>query len=64
MPLRNINYRMIRTDNMRWPILDRRFDWSAVDDSTYDGPSSPIGYGPTEEDAIEDLLEQLEERAS
>jgi hypothetical protein len=40
------------------PIPDRRFDWSAVDDDTYEG-GAPIGYGATEEEAIADLLEQI-----
>jgi hypothetical protein len=44
------------------PIPARQFDWSAVDDSTYDGPGSPIGTGASEADAVADLLEQLEER--
>jgi hypothetical protein len=43
------------------PIPIRRFDWSAVDDDTYDGPGCPIGYGATKEEAIGDLMEQLEE---
>lgn len=41
------------------PIPDRRFDWSAVDRDTYDGEGSPIGWGRTEQDAIDDLLSQL-----
>ena len=52
----------IRTEYVFPPISDRRFDWSAVDDDNYDGPGSPIGYGRTEEEAIADLLEQIEER--
>ena len=52
----------IRTEFVYPPIPDRRCDWSAVDDSTYDGPGCAIGYGPTEAEAIADLLEQLEER--
>ncbi len=58
----------IRTDFWRKPIPDRRFDWSAVDDDTYDGapdtsPPCPIGYGATEADAIADLLTQIDEAA-
>ena len=46
------------------PIPDRRFDWSAIDEDTYDGADDSttrgqIGYGRTEQEAIEDLLEQL-----
>lgn len=44
------------------PIPDRRFDWSAVDDDTYDGAEDshcPIGRGATEQEAIDDLKEQL-----
>jgi hypothetical protein len=40
------------------PIPVRSFDWSAVGDS-YE-PEDPIGYGATEEEAVNDLLEQLE----
>lgn len=48
-------------------------EWSAVDDNydaSYEGPedgwvsSSPRGWGKTEAEAIADLREQLEERAS
>jgi len=35
------------------PIPNRRFDWSAVTDN-YE-PGCPIGYGPTEQAAIDDL---------
>lgn len=45
------------------PIPLRNCDWVAIDDETYDGqPSDPIGHGATEQEAIADLLEQLEER--
>lgn len=50
----------IRTEYVYPPIPDRRFDWQAVDDDTYDGPGSPIGSGATEAEAIADLLEKLE----
>lgn len=43
------------------PISTRVCDWSAIDDDTYE-PGSPIGYGETEQDAIDDLMAQLEER--
>jgi hypothetical protein len=49
------------------PIPDRRFDWSAIDDDTYDGAedSGPlaraIGYGRTEQEAIADLKDRLED---
>ncbi len=55
----------IRTDYWAKPIPLRQFDWTAVDDDTYDGaPDShcPIGYGATEQDAIDDLLIQIDER--
>lgn len=49
----------IRTEFVYPPIPSRAFDWCAVDDNTYDGDGhSPIGYGPTEQDAIDDLIEQ------
>lgn len=50
----------IRTTYWPKPIPIRDFDWAAVDDETYDGSGSPIGYGATEEDAISDLNIQLE----
>lgn len=43
------------------PIPIRSFDWSAVDDDTYDGPPCPVGYGRTEAEAVADLLDQLED---
>jgi hypothetical protein len=57
----------IRTTYDPPPIPDRRFDWCAIDDDTHDGaPDSHwrarrIGYGPTEQEAIADLLAQLED---
>jgi len=45
------------------PIPVRHFDWSAVTED-YDGApdaSCPVGHGRTEEEAIADLLDQLEE---
>lgn len=42
------------------PIPIRSFDWSAIDDDTYDGEGSKIGYGPCEQAAIDDFLEQID----
>jgi hypothetical protein len=42
------------------PIPDRSFDWSAIDSSTYAGEGSPQGRGATEQEAIDDLLQQLD----
>lgn len=41
------------------PIPMRQFDWEAIS-SNYD-PGDPIGYGATEQEAIADLLEQMED---
>lgn len=49
----------IKTSFIYPPIPIRSFDWCAVDDSTYDGPGCKIGYGETEQKAIDDLLEQM-----
>jgi len=38
------------------PIPDRRYDWSAWDDDTYEGVGR-MGWGRTEQEAVEDLLE-------
>ena len=48
------------------PIPDRRFDWTAIDDDTYDGADDSrtrhqIGHGSTEQEAINDLIKQMEE---
>lgn len=49
----------IATSNVCPPIPDRRFDWSAIDDSTYDGEGCPVGRGRTEREAIDDLIERI-----
>ena len=52
----------IRTSFVYPPIPVRDFDWSAVDDDTYDGAEDGvyiIGFGKTEQEAINDLLEQV-----
>lgn len=48
------------------PIPQRDFDWYALDSDTYDGApdagaASTMGWGRTEQEAIDDLLEQFEE---
>jgi hypothetical protein len=50
----------IRTKYWAKPIPTRQCDWSAVTDN-YE-PGHPIGYGPTESEAVEDLRSQLEDR--
>jgi hypothetical protein len=59
----------ITTDYWPKPIPQRDFDWSAIDEDTYDADwegeergfvsKSPIGYGATEEEAIADLIGQF-----
>ena len=52
----------VRTSFDYPPIPVRRFDWSAIDDDTYDGAEDsccPVGHGATEQEAIDDLLDQL-----
>lgn len=54
------------------PIPIRSNDWAAVDANTYDADfdgdsfvsTSPCGRGETEQQAIDDLLDQIEERAA
>ena len=58
----------IRTTFVYPPIPDRRFDWSAIDEDTYDGAEdsgnrNQIGYGRTEAEAIADLMAILQEDA-
>jgi hypothetical protein len=67
MALHQINGIKVRTSFDYPPIPARQFDWSAIDDDTYDGADDsncPVGHGATEQDAIDDLIEQIEERAS
>ena len=52
----------IRTTYELKPIPNRSYDWTAVDDDTYDG-GSMIGAGATEAEAIEDLQRLFRERA-
>lgn len=40
------------------PIPMRCCDWSAIDDDTYDY-DQPVGYGKTEQEAIDDLLSKI-----
>ena len=44
--------RKIVTNYIYPPIPQRHFDWLAH----YDDPEGPTGYGPTEQDAIDDLV--------
>lgn len=61
MTLRIVKGIKIRTEHVFPPIPDRRFDWSAVTDDYELG--CPIGRGPTEQEAIQDLLDEIEWRA-
>lgn len=52
----------IKTEFVYPPIPIRNFDWSAIDEDTYNGdPHDPIGFGRTESEAIKDLLERIED---
>lgn len=51
----------IQTDHMEG--LRNQIHWFAWDADTYDGPGSVMGYGDTEQEAIDDLREQLEAAA-
>lgn len=69
MAIHQIRGFKVRTTYEYPPIPIRSMDWSAVDDDTYDVDcdqdgffsTSPIGHGPTEQAAIANLMEQLEE---
>lgn len=51
----------IRVINVSPPVPTGEFDWCAINDDTYDGADSdPIGYGPTKDAAIADLMQQIE----
>lgn len=60
----------IHTEFVFPPIPTRECDWQAVTDdfdADWDGEgyvsSHPVGYGLTEQEAIEDLCAQIQERA-
>jgi hypothetical protein len=53
----------IYTSNVFPPIPARQFDWAAWDDNL-GADGSPIGRGSTEQQAINDLTEQLAENGS
>ncbi|WP_425909021.1 hypothetical protein [Nitrobacter sp. TKz-YC02] len=71
MAIHLINGIKISTCHEYPPIPIRDMDWSAVDDDTYDCDcdqdgffsTCPIGRGATEQEAIDDLLAQIEECA-
>ena len=48
----------LRTKFWAMPIPDRNFDWTATFEN-YEG-GDPIGHGTTEDEAISDLLDQIE----
>jgi hypothetical protein len=64
MATHKVKDRVIQTTHVKPPIGTRNYDWSAVLDD-YDGAEDagdqPSGWGPTEAEAIADLLEQIEE---
>jgi hypothetical protein len=49
----------VRTEHVFPPIPDRSHDWRATFDD-YE-PGDPMGYGPTESAAINNLIEQAED---
>jgi hypothetical protein len=49
----------IRTEFIYPPIPVRSFDWCATEED-YE-PGRPMGFGEREEEAIADLIEQLED---
>jgi len=51
---------MVVTSHIKPPIPIKNHDWQAVLDN-YE-PGEPIGYGPTEADAVCDLYIQIAER--
>ena len=52
----------IRTEYIYPPIPIRSFDWCAYDDDL-GADCSPVGYGATEQEAIDDLMEQIDGRS-
>lgn len=62
MPNLHLDTPIIHTTFVYPPIPVRQFDWQAVTDD-YDGADDshcPVGHGATEFEAINDLLEQIE----
>lgn len=71
MPLHLVNGIKIHTNFDYPPVPDRDMDWSAVTDD-YEAECDsegwwshhPVGRGPTEETAIQDLLNEIEWRTA
>ena len=69
MAIHTINGIKVRTTHEFPPIPVRDMDWSAVDDDTYDVDcdqdgffsNCPVGRGATEQEAIDDLMAQMED---
>lgn len=61
MSIHNVNGLRIRTEHVKPPIPTRAWDYSAVVEG-YE-PGDPQGWGETEQAAIDDLLQQIEERS-
>lgn len=59
MPSHHIKGFAIETEYVCPPIPIRCFDWHATE-VNYE-PGRPIGQGETEQEAIDDLIEQLED---
>lgn len=51
----------INTHHIFPPIPIRSFDWSAMRDDDEGEEGRPVGYGATEDEALRDLIEQLED---
>ena len=54
----------IRTEYIHPPVPCRSYDWCAYDEDTYDGAEDSecvMGWGATEQEAIDDLLGMLKE---
>lgn len=67
MPILTIKGRRIRTEHVKPPIPTRDYDYSAVLADEYDGAPDaghqPQGWGSTEQGAVDDLLQQIDEGA-
>ncbi len=61
MTIHQINGIKVRTSHDYPPIPVRDMDWSAVDDNYDEG--GHIGFGATEQEAIDDLFDQIEDNA-
>lgn len=58
----NFDYPPIPVRDMDWSAIADDYDMTDVDEEGHPYSNCPVGHGATEQEAINDLLEQLEDQ--